>query len=94
MSSFEYAIPTDLTDHQRQVLKGKQRVCFDSIHGVSLRWIIVTDDNDRQLFRLTDYSNLTICYFEASLDEIESMEDWQFKNAIIANERPCSDDQR
>lgn len=91
MSKFEYATPSDLSDHERLILEAKRNVCFDSIHGVSLRWIVVADAHDRRLFRLTDYSRPTICYFEASLDEIETMEDWQFKNAIVANERPCSD---
>jgi hypothetical protein len=93
MSRFEYATPTNLTDHERQVLEAKRNVCFESIFGVSLRWIVVTDDKERKLFRLTEYSTPTTCYFEASLDEIKNMEDWQFKKALVAIERPCTDDQ-
>jgi len=88
MFKFEYATPTDLSDHERQVLEAKRNVCFELVFGVSLRWIVAADARERKLFRLTNYSRPTICYFEATLDEIENMEDWQFKNAIVANERP------
>ncbi len=91
MSKFEYAIPPELSEHEQQVLESKRAVCFDTIHGLSLRWLVVTDEAGRPFCRLTDYSRPSTCFFEATLNDIENMEDWQFKNAIVGNERPCSD---
>jgi hypothetical protein len=93
MAKFEYAIPDDLSESERDILDAKRSACFDSIHGVSLRSIHVTDDRGRSIFRLTNYSRPTECYFEATIGQIDTLDDHNFKNAIVTNERPCSNDE-
>lgn len=92
MSKFKYEISDDLTDEERRIVTAKRDVCWKACPGVSLRWTVTLDHKNRRFLRLTDYTRLDKCYFEATPQDIEGMSDSRFEIAIINKERTCSND--